>query len=853
MRSLWLLVLCACLLLISVRAEDGSGDGSGPVSGSDPGGGSDDDGDGDGSGSGSDDDDDESSGGSSDEDRRFWDTADLVEDDFRRACEESGGVFDDDDDGTDFSCEYATRASCLANGGSWVPVVHKDKAQDSDEAGKDAFDFECFLAANWDDFDDSAYDEAQAWAPPLVEFSAEGVKLEPGVWSLPLEVNMYCADGAEIVFTYAHNLDASCDESCMDEPTVPAVRDGDAQRVPSGKQFSLNQAGRHTIVMRTVGLGRFRSEVVSFDIKTVRTEIAPPDDTDLAYVRSHVVFAVADVIMFDVFSFRTALRDVLNTDLGTSILLSNVKVLGVDADGVEFEIRLTAAEEAVVVPRLQDPLFLYPLAALLWEFGLLNATDSCSAAGAVTVDGDGFTTLRGLITSSTPVALLAGLAGGFVVVVLGAGLLYRRMVRRVRKRERDVGVKAKAVDDQESDLNKREKELSDSLDQLKKQQGELLTEKGSLDEEKDALEVEAEQAREEVAELEKEELRSIDPEAAEVILQEERLEAKSAAGLFEQHLDALTKTFADAIGEDEILKDTAEMKRAIVDSELALVVKPSPRRDQPDGGAAAAGSDVAKLKRYAEDLPPAQKRAYDGLIDTLVAKGALKDVADDPKERVKQEYREALRALKTDMYSTKQMHAERFADRRKARLSLVIHDAKVTTPRPDAEASGGGDAEAGPETKGSLEAEIDAELQKRFEADAEAIKAAMPNQDDYEKAMAKLADEKAAKRKEQLEALQKRREKTRQRLKESQAKVELQRQKAEQRQLEIAAKVSNVFKKISSVDNKVKKLKEDHQQAQTQLEDQIRTEKERQRAKLAARKTKAKTGAKTSKVAPAAE
>ena len=154
---------------------------------------------------------------------------------------------------------------------------------------------------------------------------------------------------------------------------------------------------------------------------------------------------------------------------------------------------------------------------------------------------------------------------------------------------------------------------------------------------------------------------------------------------------------------------------------------------------------------------------------------------------------------------------------RKQRLNLVIEDA---------------DKKEEVEEKTGLELAVESEIEQTFEAEKAELRSSAPSEEDFESALAVLEQKREDRRKVQLEKLQARRQKVKQKLAAEEQEKNAKRQEIEMQQKRIAEKVSSVFKKITSVDSKVNQLKTEHNKAKAKLEKEVHDKREAQRLKL---------------------
>jgi len=750
-------------------------------------------------------------------DDAFWNDEYVDDEEFEERCEDSGGEFVLHNDGF-VECIYKTRENCVQNGGDWISV----------DESNNGVKFECFLPYR-DSFD---YDSSEeAWEIPAITFHQSSVEISPGVWNVPLEVIIHCAEGAEILFSYGSFPKGSqCGRACVPEASRANFDAGTVDLFPNGKRFTFIDEGRHVLRMRTVGRGRAPSQEFGLRVDTVRQKLLPPDNSEQVYVRTEVEMMVASPSIFDVFLFRLAVvAAILQGTEGLILEIDDVQVFEVSTAFVRFEVRVeNEPERLIVADRILDPLFVYPLAEHLFANGLLNATDQCSAKSLIRVDNSQYETLRGAVSKSNmgTIATVVGVVMTCVVAV--AVIVIRRKSSQLKDREKKIFQHEAVVDKKAADLDLRERELASKLKQIEEQEQHLLSEKQALDNEKEELEQEAIEAQLEVEKLEHEELVALDPETAEDIEAEQDAFDAELVREIEDKIEQFAGRFKEAVAPEEIREARVRLRGIFGNGKLAFL-KRVPRKLVRIIG----DSDISRLKAEQGKMSSIPDRElYVKLIDELVEKGALHDIASDPKERLKQEYEDAMYRLQSDVIDKKKQHRERLAQRRKQQLNLVIEDAQAVS-------EGNAPVEGTILAKEALRG-----IDEEFEREKERIKAEVPSQDEFELAMAKLEDKKKQQREEKLLALELRREKARQRLQTNPQKLEKERQAAEEKQRLIASKVSKVFKKISSVDSKVSKLKEDHQNAQAQLKREIAGERARQREKLAKRKANA------SKIAP---
>ncbi|GBG32638.1 Hypothetical Protein FCC1311_088632 [Hondaea fermentalgiana] len=790
----------------------------------------------------------------SDEDY-FWNDKYLDNDDFRARCEAKGGeyVLRDGDAYSSESpeCIFPTRESCERNGGVWEPV-------DRTEDGKVIF--ECYLPYLEDTYSYEENDpDVERWGAPTVTIDSGATEVTPGVWSVPFEMQLRCDAACDILVAHASAASDACDKSCAEDPTPANYHAGLVDLVPNGKWLSFVRQGRHIVRLRTVGRGKAPSAELVLDFSVVDEEVLPPSDSDIVYLRTKVLLNIGNVDSFDVYLFRVAFVEVLNADLDLDFGVPNVRVLELEETSVHTEIRTTTANQSAIEARLLDPLFVYPLAQALFNAGLINASDSCAAVAFVSIDGGSLKELRGLTTATSTTLdakIIAVIACVLGIAVLGAGFVIRRRMKHLRAREAELDVQKEAVDRKAASLDAREQELAAKVKEMEAQEKELLSEKERLDQERESLEKEAEDAAKEVEAVEKEELRDLDPEAAEALEADEAAFHEELASGSREELEAVQKSFQDKMPIEDLEAGAERFLAAVTPVTAARRVHDAPQR--LDEGQEV--GDVAQLKAFRNQLQDEiDAEAFLHFVDGLVAKGALRDVAEDPRERIKQEYTASLNNLQNSIVDRREHHRAKLAERRKHRIAMVIEDAKSNTDLSDLDGDGHAAAAAaataataanGAATTNELVAEVLAGVERDFEAELASLRAEAPSQGEYETALARLEEKKRTDRAAKLKTLEQRRVKVRQRLQQTEAKMERERAAAEARQREVASKVANVFNKIITVEHKVNRLKEDHHSAQQQLKEELAAQKDRQRQKLLARKSRKNAKKAATKVNP---
>ncbi|CAK9004201.1 Reticulocyte-binding protein 2 homolog a [Durusdinium trenchii] len=754
----------------------------------------------------------------------FWMDPYLDTEGFEDACLAAGGEFalymaeySDDEDIPE--CIFHQRKPCIDNGGEWLAIGYDDLGRQM---------FECFLASIDDEYY-SEYDsneEIDTWDRPDIEFLGE--QGSNGAWLLPLEVVFHCPPGGEMILSYVRqNANDPCTiTGCVSEPTADSVRAGEAELIPNGKQLSLVQAGEYLVRLRTIGRGNLPSPELQLTIELRRETVLPPEDSNLIYVRSGVLMPVAS--RFDSALFRNILVEVINSELDVTVQVQNVRVIEVSDTGVEFEVRVAGEANYVkVVNLVGSPLLRYPLGLALYDFGFLpTAASKSDAVHLVELDDSKFDALRPPTASTVSTALLAGVGAGFVVLCLIGYGIFRLKMRKLQAREDD-------VDKKEASISKREKELADKIGALEEQEKSLLDERQQLQKEQENLLAEEEAAEEQIKQAELEELRQIDPEVAERIAGEEKAIEDDLRVFAAAKLERLERDFeTDDITLKDDFAEQIKVMHQTLDQGLPGIKPPPPLSPRAASGAKG-DSDVAQLREMVDGLEGADKEKVDKLIDHLVEKGALRDVAEDPTTQLKADFDASMTRLKSDLYNRKKEQADKLARKRKQRLDNLITFAKQED-----------DAEAPEEIIQVIEEEINQE----FEAEKAKIKQEL-SQEEFDKAISVLETQKQEKRAQQKAQIERRREQVRQRLKANESQMQAERERAEARQKELASKVSSVFQKLRSVDNKVENIKNEHQSAQSQLQAQLKEQKERQREKLKNKRSKRKAAG-TAKVAP---
>lgn len=760
---------------------------------------------------------DESDDYSSDSYEFFWEDEYLDNEDFQKLCEAKGGTYASQGSGSsndsDPTCVFTSRQSCERNGGTWDAVDQNSDGQ---------ITFECFLPMI-----ESSYSSAETthWPTPTATFGDATEEITSGQWALPLDIKLEAGSGATILLSHKADVSSSCTTTCAAAPSLANYDQGLVKLVPSGKWLSITRPGRHILRLRAIGQGKGPSPELVLDFGVVKEEVLPPTDSNLVYLRTRIILLGATEETFDVYLFRVAVMQALNSDLQTEFTIANVQVLEVDATSadngawgveIDFEVRMTSALQPLVASRLSDILFLYPLAQQMFAAGLVNATDSCSAVSYVQIDTSSFTTLRGLTTSSN-LNLIIGLSCSLVVVCIAVGIAIRIKIKRLHAQEKYLHRQQADVDRKAASLEAREIELADKVKHIEEQEKELLSEKERLGREKEALEEEAEEARQQIDEVEKEELRELDPEAASALESEEVLLEEELIKNVKSDLERLREQYTGKLPEEDLCRNLEQLKA--IAKTVALL-----QRIRVRSGEIVGSSDIALLKSFEKRFSNvADREEFSHMITQLQKKGALRETLDDPREEIKGEYHAALASMHSNLVDRREEHRNKFAERRKQRIAMVIDDAKQ---------------ESAVGTTSPLVEEALTKLECDFEEEREKMRAEAPSQEEYETALARLEAKKQENRDAALKNLDQRRAKIRDRLHQTEEKANRERAAAEARQQEIASKVTNVFKKISSVEHKVTRLKEEHQSAQEQLKQELDAQKERQRKKIEARKRK---------------
>ena len=312
---------------------------------------------------------------------------------------------------------------------------------------------------------------------------------------------------------------------------------------------------------------------------------------------------------------------------------------------------------AEVETKLADPLLLYPFADLLFEYGLLNSTDKCSAYTDVVVKTDVSKFIANAQRNYT--TLIAGVAGGLVGAIIVFLLCVQSKVRRLRAQEQALNEKDASVKKQEEDLKKREEEMANKLRELEDEQSQLLAEKQVLAAEENRLQAEAEEAQRKIEELEKEELADLDPSAEVALSAEEATLDADVKAESEEKLDLLRKRFKELMPEKEVDEKFQTLLEGIKNGSVFEGVP------QREAGRIAGASNVAVLKNFGKQLSnETQKEQFLAYVDEQVRSGALKEVAQDEQERIRNEYDEAMFALQQEIYQKKKENARRIANKR---------------------------------------------------------------------------------------------------------------------------------------------------------------------------------------------
>mmetsp|Transcript_8238 Transcript_8238/g.15283 ORF Transcript_8238/g.15283 Transcript_8238/m.15283 type:complete len:804 (+) Transcript_8238:2158-4569(+) len=746
----------------------------------------------------------------------------------KESCEkEMGGVFLRDANGFE-ECKV-THESCKRAGGTVDWMYDEVLKLDIMYCDLGIGDEEWYDEGTYDDDDTTSNpdENSDKYEAPYLEIDPNSIMLDANTYLLPVHVIIKGEAGSQILMVHKRNSEVDCVE-CLAPPTHESRASGKAKAVQPGKVFTITQPGYHAIRFRAVGPNKHRSEEV-FDSLYAESPgadnsdiLGPPEDSEMVYIWSEIKFNVTDPEFFDVNSFRMALMEVLNEDLHLSLTMEEVHVIEVKETGVKWEIRVHKDDEARVSNRLKDPVFVYPLAEALYDYGLLQSEDKCTAFKELMFDPESFTSLAA--TAGISIEVIIGIAGGCVVFLVLSLCLIRCKLKSIKKKEHALSMK-------ESNLSKREKELADQVEKLRVEEQQLLDEKNALDEEAAKLKEEELAAEEELKKFEKDDLMAVDPEAEEEFEREEALIEEQVVQEAKTKLQQLRDKFKQAM-DDEGLQS---IDQGLTASNVVSLFKQLPKKKL----AGPPKTEVGKLRAFGEKLANvADRDSFLKHIDKMVQDGILVEKTDDP-EKLKEEFDLAMAQLQDELINKRKAQAEKIAQKRKQRLKVILDDAvqpdetvdpatgeKVPTPR-------------------VLEQELEQKLENEFEEQAKLAKETTATKEEYDKAMQELDKTMKQKRQEQLDALRERREKARQKVKENEEKTRAARQAAEAKQKEIAQKVSSVFKKINSVDNKVKNLKDEHAAAQAQLESQKQQEKERQRKKLLERKKK-KKGAKVS-------
>lgn len=307
--------------------------------------------------------------------------------------------------------------------------------------------------------------------------------------------------------------------------------------------------------------------------------------------------------------------------------------------------------------KLADPLLLYPFADLLFEYGLLNSTDKCSAYADVAVKTDVSKFLANVRQDNT--VLIASVLGGLAFTVIMFLLFIRYKMRKLRQQEKFLNEKDASVKKHEKELKEREQAMADQLRALEEEQSKLLAEKQTLAAEEERLRLEAEQAEQQIEQLEREELQDLDPSAERALSAEETALDDMTKAESEEKLQLLRDKFKDLLPKEEADEKFQTLLQGIKSGQ---VFEEQPNRSS---GKISGSSNVAVLKNFGKQLSnEAQKQQFLEYVDELVQNGSLKEIAQDEQERIRNEYDEAMFALQQEIYQKKKENAKRIANKR---------------------------------------------------------------------------------------------------------------------------------------------------------------------------------------------
>jgi len=719
-------------------------------------------------------------------------------------------------------CTLTSRVTCTMFKGNWM----------YDRNSKQYF---CFFPNK--EFKIAVFD--QALKPP--EYSLIDAKpTADGAYLLPVKVRVSSIATSQIAGTIASNVVPACQECLKIQDTCDLVclpglpppkasyySTSKVKVVPNDFTFDLSTPGTHILRLRTFLGDKYSEEnTVFIDVKessSVADEYLPDSNSNMVYIWFQINFAI-DVENFDSEGFRFAMMELVKDQFKVELLYDDLNIIQLTAEGVKFELRIPSDQASLITARLKDPLFLYPVVNALYDNGILNSTDRCTAYGEVELD----TTSLATFSPISRTAMMIGIAFGVVGFLSLASIFIFLKARQVKKKETAVNLREKDVASKQAVLEKREGELEQKLQHFQKERESLDEEKKKLKSENESLEKEEHELNIELDTVEHNELLALDPLTAEEF-QAEIYSYESAT--MEESMNKLLglhEKFEGKVPEDILKASLAEMKQHISSK---LVFNKAPQRNPL---AISGGSNVHALKSYAERLDDdTEKQSYLQLIDELVASGNLKIVAQDETERLRQEYDDAIFKLKSDTFQQREAQRERISKKRKHALELIVQDASTE-----------------PGDKSALETEVEEEFQKNLDIqvkELEVSREGVISKEEFEIAMEQLKSNTEKNRKDKIEKIRSRREVVKSKLSQQQSKLEEERKKVEARQKELGLRVSAMFQKISSVDTKVSKLKAQHEDAHQKLREEKQNERQRQREKLKLKK------AATSKVTPAPE
>ncbi len=787
-------------------------------------------------------------------DRKFWDVYTYSDDEndetdgdfssFEKRCAEFGGTFliMTDPAGEQYpECTITDKKKCVEAGGEWLVSGEGYYGQNGEELL-----FECFLPNTNQGYEYVSHDEPSlddpthsSWLAPKLDIDESVSRLGENTFVLPFNFRIIGEDGADILFSRGMtNIDDPCEDEreCIPAPSYANYQAGTVKMYPPGKHMSILDPGYLYISMRAVGRGKDSSRDTFLELKLVHQDALerPSADSNLAYVRFEILMPFGDPALVDAVLLRSVLMFTLNEELDLNLKLEDVILRKLTEQAALFEIRVLYHLEAILAEHLKNKLFLYPLGETLYDYGFFpNATNACEASASLQFNQTAFQVLEPLQILAGNKALLGGILGTLAFLLLLSLCYIRRRLGLARAHEKRNVAKESAINAKAEDLSQREKELGDKVNAVEEQEKALLEEKQGLAEEQDKLKEQEAIAEQEVERLDMEELKLLDPQAHEAIMLEEEDFDIDLVQNAVSTLDTIKTDFADA--GPSVEEDIEAEKKSILDLKAnnnlrALVRIKTPRRET-----SYVGQDLKRLEAFADMIHSnTDKAEFLAFTKELVEKGAIRETSLNEEQRLKQEYEDAFSKYRTDIRRKKQKQMEKLKQRRKRRIELIVQDAK-----PSQQSDGVAEL---------LEKEIQRENDLSFDREFARIKKEMPSKEAFDEALADLERRKIDARSNLAQNVEARRAKAKQALQVSQAKIEQERKAAEERASHLAVKVTNVFKKISSVDHKVKNLKQEHETFQAQLDEQKRLEKQRQREKLQKRRA---TKAKSNQVAPA--